>query len=107
MYHTCLPQCQTQLARRKEINPQNTFCFTEARAQRVRPLLRAVWSAIAGLNHRGHVAGSNRRIDLEGASDDEPGLVGHRQRLQRVALEQSVYIHRQRGGRFRRAAEGA
>ena len=91
MYHICLPQCQIQLARREEIYPRRLFrpSGPSLRPERLRPLRAPSRRAVAGLNQRGDVAASDRRIDLERAGDDEPGLVGHRQRLQRVALEQA------------------
>ena len=53
------------------------------------PLGRPVGRAVAGLNERRDGAGLDRRIDLERAGDDEAGLVGHRQRLKRVALREA------------------
>ena len=70
----------------------------KSRPQSLGPLLRALGSPVARLNERGHVAVPDRRIDLERARDDEPCLVGHRKRLQRVPLEQRVDGRRQLRG---------
>ena len=92
MYHICLPQCQIQLARGEEIygrhgspaaSPSRALSafarFAAPSALRRSPAIR-----------RGDVVVRDRRLDLEGAGNDKPRLVRHRQRLQRVALEQPV-----------------
>ena len=54
------------------------------------PLGGPVARAVARLNQRRDVARLDGRIDLERAREDESGLVGHRQRLKRIALEKRV-----------------
>ena len=108
MYHICPPQCQIQLARRKEIDAHDSVRLrAEFRAQGVDPLGRSVGRPVTGLNQRCDAASLDRRVDFERAGDDQACLVGDRQRLQRVTLEERVDRLGQRRGRRRLGAKRA
>ena len=69
-------------------------------------LRRSVRRPVARLNQRDDRPGLDRRIDLERAGHDEAGLVGDRQRLQRVLLEERANRLGQGGGRLRLGSKG-
>ena len=101
MYHICLPQCQIQLARRKEIYSR-TLRSRSPKTPLSEPveLLPAVARAVARMNERDELAGADRRLDLHRARHHEPRLVDEREKLERVLFEQPVDLIRKRGIRL-------